>query len=1519
MLRYNSFRAQRYLRSRFVEGKYLLASEGSDLELELIDFSRKLVQTTLGNIAVDAGWKVSLFRIQTKVTGKTGNILTVDSSLLDLANLGDKVFKAGDFEADITNVNVGLSQITVTDASGISIGNDIEIQTSTSLLVAAGEAWFNGLPYAMRSGDDQLVSGSTLAAGIVIVPGGGSPNITMQDDPMGRGKIVTFNDGGTTPTAEYTIVISAREQVITNIEDPFIKNVNIPESTGQKVRLTYRINVVPTASIDTTPVPYTDSTIDGNLTNYVDITPQTLGNGSEVSRSVITGSGGIDGRNLEITIRNNAGASNPSYSGSPVGNLIPNGASEQQEYSNGRFIDSLGQEYWLNAVFNDVVANQVILRLDKEVGQTDPEIINGLPYRLVKRDVYVTDDTSGSPLGQLFWSVATADWDSTDGFVHETKVTDLRNTVESLKEHEEKTTIKFNLRLLGGGIVTAEPSVKSTGSITVINNTFDGGDAVIVNGVAFTNGAEWAPGGSTAATATNIAIAITSSTDPLIENVVTAVAVDSVINITAVIGGTAGDAITLAETDGATDNFTLSGATLTGGVDGTPGELAWTDDFKIVNPHNVTQLILAGEQVIREGGAIAYFMDLENGGVISKGQLAVTTTSNGTVLSLSGSPDLSKVKRGNTIVVDQDSTTITEIDDNNKTITVSPALTPTGSGVIYLDTFGAGTLPLDSNTFVLAVKTGDIIQVTGRGELEPGESTSSGVPIQLLQYIGSPSETDNTPDYTSNYVVNDGDDLTKAIGKLDAAQESSDLFTGKTSPSDTNPQYPNNNVVTDGQPLVDAIGSLDQAVSDVADYVGAGINDVSPVYGSTNYITDGDPLVEAISDLDFELGIIDGDLNSLYDYVRQDRNAKLIKGGTWAWDEPNNELSWSSAAFIQIPGLADSVNQIAAGTATLGADGRFAYVSMNRAGPGGLLSVQVDTIGTATLGDDDIVIARRVGNDILIGASFLLKSGEFLEMDGALAEINRRLNQLRLTEHESAVNKARIAAADITQLDSTILTQELSDFILNFSGAVINFTTGDILASDDATPLGINFTPFTIPVGQYFWYGVGLLPATVGGDNRISAQVLVTPASAANAVQASAPYPNILGDKKLGAIQIQNVAGTMTIVQVRRLGVGSGSGSGGTGDTTEILETVKNMLSDSIYSLAAQTVFKIDEEELVDPSSTGAYSIVDKAFALDTAETLVTQPLLDQEEFKDLEKSLPQIDLSVFWKELAIDDAATYEISRDGGTNWQTVTMERVGQATSVYQGTHTFTDETDDIYSSDTTPSGIYALNASTQQAGAIEFTVTGSDLVQLQSVIMSFAKVNTPTGTAFIKIVKEDTGAPSTDPDDIVATLNGIDITSISVGANTFDISAVLGPGTYYVVIETDSVYKSGFPTNVLQLTTTASSTLYSYNGSSWSAAGLGGYLVVNALVLDLRLRITASQAAQLEGFAVLYDVEPGEAPNFSDTLSLLEANHLGSTNQAIDRSVAGRGIFLRRPDGTLRELVINDNDDIEIWSVD
>jgi len=115
-----------------------------------------------------------------------------------------------------------------------------------------------------------------------------------------------------------------------------------------------------------------------------------------------------------------------------------------------------------------------------------------------------------------------------------------------------------------------DPAVQASGTIQITNNTFDAGDIVTINGVDFEALVDFS-GASTILSATSLVSAINSSLDPLINGIVTADngggTLDTV-TITAVAYGVAGNAITLAETDNATDNFTLSGATLAGGFDG---------------------------------------------------------------------------------------------------------------------------------------------------------------------------------------------------------------------------------------------------------------------------------------------------------------------------------------------------------------------------------------------------------------------------------------------------------------------------------------------------------------------------------------------------------------------------------------------------------------------------------------------------------------------------------------------------------------------------------------------------------------------------------------------------------------------------------------------------------------------------------------------------------------------------------------------------------------------------------------
>lgn len=592
-LRFNTFRAKRYLRSKFVEGKYLLASEASDLELEILDVLRQVVKDTIGDVAIEDAWKVSRL-------------------------------------------------------------------SSTQLLIKPGEAWFKGLPFQFRGGKDQLVSGAVLSAGVTPV------GITISDDATGQGKIILFNDSALTPTNNYRVVISAREELLTEVEDPFLQNANLTESTAQKIRLNFQINLVPESLQTESPIPYRDESSTSlvatnfpvagafaspNLVNQIVVTPVAAGNGELVNLQLITGSEKIDGRDVEITLRNDS-----SLGG---GHPIPKSPTEQVAFENGKLIDSNGNKYHVNAIFNDVVSTQVVIRLDKEPDQPNPEIVNTKAFTLIKRDVYSTDGINGQPQGKLFWKIATVDWNSTQEIVHDSKVVDLRKVAKDLQEFEEDVNKKIDLIPTGGGNITFASDVMS-----------------------------------------------------------------------------------------------------------------WVAAFKIMSAYGPAQTISIGSAALSDGASLVYEMNLPSGGVISKGNLALTVLSAGSTITMNALNNLSTIRVGNLLKLGSEIVKITSINNVSKQMQVTPALVGTGACTVYLDAFGSQSAPFSSNSFVLAIREGSKVWVGGGAlELESGETNQlgDGITTAILTYIGATDELDSTPNYSSTSVITQGDPLPDAISDLDAA------------------------------------------------------------------------------------------------------------------------------------------------------------------------------------------------------------------------------------------------------------------------------------------------------------------------------------------------------------------------------------------------------------------------------------------------------------------------------------------------------------------------------------------------------------------------------------------------------------------------------------------------------------------------------------------------------------------------------------------------------------------------------
>jgi hypothetical protein len=341
----------------------------------------------------------------------------------------------------------------------------------------------------------------------------------------------------------------------------------------------------------------------------------------------------------------------------------------------------------------------------------------------------------------------------------------------------------------------------------------------------------------------------------------------------------------------------------------------------------------------------------------------------------------------------------------------------------------------------------------------------------------------------------------------------------------------------------------DQVPAALLAYMGsASDSDSDPNYSSTNYLVQGSDLTTGLSALDSNLG-------SVNTYVNQNKTVKLIKGGTWSWDLVANELTNSASAYIQVSTLAEDVNEISAQTISLASDGQCAYVTLKRTAGASVLTVNTADISAVPTDDHTFIIARRVNNDVIVGTnSFLLKAGEFLELDGALAEINRYHGQTKISPANPISTRVVISGADIAKLSGSQLSLQQRNLLMSFDGVEIDFETGEVFEDDGVTPFlaGANdFTPFAIGASEYFWYSVTLLPESTNADNTINGQILVLPATSSNAVLGTAPKaPFSSSGFSLGQVYVQESGGGIAdidyanIVELSVGGSGSGSGNG---------------------------------------------------------------------------------------------------------------------------------------------------------------------------------------------------------------------------------------------------------------------------------------------------------------------------------------------------------------------------------------
>lgn len=355
----NTFRPQRYFRSKFREGKYLLAAEATDVQLEMHDLIREFIKHSYGDMAVQSSWKAD------QISG-------------------------------------------------------------TLLRIRPGEAWHDGIPFVMDSAQDPKVYQGVLETGVSFSETGATTSDVGGKDLDLSG----LADG------DYSIVVEAMEELVrpvgTGAVDPYLQGANVGEETANKLRMVYKIHVVPTADlVDTPTYPLA---ITNHLVNEIVVTPSPTENFLVAAIDISQDPNGADRR---ITLDNSA-------------DNLPFSV-DAEPFINGRFIDSDGNEYHITSITTTDGGATVQILLDREVavGSSSPKaglpvITNGLPYKLVKRDFYVSAST-GTPLGHHYYR--TTDFSMLGGSLD--SLSDLR-TVTGVNTFG----VDHNVRLVGGGIIS---------------------------------------------------------------------------------------------------------------------------------------------------------------------------------------------------------------------------------------------------------------------------------------------------------------------------------------------------------------------------------------------------------------------------------------------------------------------------------------------------------------------------------------------------------------------------------------------------------------------------------------------------------------------------------------------------------------------------------------------------------------------------------------------------------------------------------------------------------------------------------------------------------------------------------------------------------------------------------------------------------------------------------------------------------------------------------------------------------
>lgn len=485
------------------------------------------------------------------------------------------------------------------------------------------------------------------------------------------------------------------------------------------------------------------------------------------------------------------------------------------------------------------------------------------------------------------------------------------------------------------------------------------------------------------------------------------------------------------------------------------------------------------------------------------------------------------------------------------------------------------------------------------------------------------------------------------------------------------------------------------------------------------------------------------------------------------------------------------------------------------------------------------------------------------EGDNLLNALNNQLTPLlRMSAASVASLVVSVGGGDLTDAETSRrrAIPHVGTAYIQFTSGTITFpaSSGGNITCSPGTTLALTVASGNYAAVLVYLDGTGNLNVLPGADSA----VLNT------AITNLPPSPD--DTLPLGFIVVHNVAGVIqNITQDQVAQFGTGTGGGGSGNVTAVETALRDYNNFAGVKYLDPNIFRQSKATKVSTSgagltSTGAFDLVKNAFKFTSIGQTFISTNLANAEFLSEGVDITDSHLYVHWLLSFVDASATYEMSRDGGTNWTTFTMTRVGTASNAWRGYSVFAAESVQQSLDTVAATGAgSALNATTQQQLSSKFIATSTGVITSIDTSLNYGGAGTGLVTA--RIVKDSAGAPSTSVSDILAESNAKTISTASLGGTgnitvNFDIpDLVLVAGTYHIVLLTDSAYKAG--TLDLSWRSAAGTDGANFNGTSWTTGQASKAHTTKGRYHDLRVRITAGTAlTYLEGMGVYFPSDDG-----------------------------------------------------------